>query len=101
MAACFIPALSIRRPARCKYCASDRTHLLFYGILGRGVPNGRYRHHERPCRLAWRAGHAGTGRQAARPQEASRVLQLVLDAIWLLDAVLQYQPALRASPTRP
>ena len=57
---------------------------------------------------AWR-GVPGTqaqaarppGRQATGPPDASRVLQLALAAIWLLDAVLQYQPALRASPTRP
>jgi hypothetical protein len=42
-------------------------------------------------RTAWR-GRLGTESVAARPSlDASRALQLVLAAIWLLDGVLQYQ----------
>ncbi len=42
-------------------------------------------------RTAWR-GRLGTEPQVARrAPDARRALQLVLAAIWLLDAVLQYQ----------
>ena len=60
------------------------------------VPAGR------PARAAFeapagRATPAAPGRRAARgaswdPPDARRRLQLVLAAVWLLDAVLQYQP---------
>lgn len=43
-------------------------------------------------RAAWR-GRAGTAAGAAwEAPDARRVLQLALGSIWLLDAVLQYQP---------
>jgi hypothetical protein len=39
----------------------------------------------------WR-GVPDTGAQTATPPDARRMLQLALAAIWMLDAVLQYQP---------
>ena len=58
------------------------------------APDGRLAWQGRPGTAGSAASALGRAADRGRPVDARRALQLALAAIWLLDAVLQYQPSM-------